>query len=56
MSYSLKQVLIQRDRMSDIEAHLEIKYIRHRVMEGENPEIILHEEYRLEPDYVWDLL
>ena len=56
MSYSLKQVLIQRDGMSSAEATQEIKDIRSRVFEGENPETILYEEYRLEPDYIWDLL
>lgn len=56
MSYSLKQVLIQRDGMSSDEAAQEIKDIRSRVFNGENPEVILHDEYRLEPDYIWDLL
>jgi hypothetical protein len=56
MSYSLKQVLMERDGMTGIEADQEIKGIRIRVLEGENPEIILHDEYRLEPDYIWDLL
>ena len=56
MSYSLKQVLIKRDGMTDAEATQEIKDIRSRVFEGENPETILFEEYRLEPDYIWDLL
>ena len=56
MSYSLKQVLMERDGMTGIEANKEIKDIRARVFEGENPEIILFEEYRLEPDYIWDLL
>ena len=36
---------------------LEIKDIKYRVMQGgENPEVILQNEYRLEPDYIWDLL
>jgi len=56
MSYSLKQVLMQRDGMSGAEATQEIKDIRSRVFEGENPETILFEEYRLEPDYIWDLI
>jgi hypothetical protein len=56
MSYSLKQVLMERDGMTGIEAAKEIKGIRIRVLEGENPEIILHDEYRLEPDYIWDLI
>ena len=56
MSYSLKQVLMERDGMTGVEATQEIKDIRSRVFEGENPEIILHDEYRLEPDYIWDLI
>ena len=56
MSYSLKRVLMERDGMTGIEATQEIKDIRSRVFEGENPEVILHDEYRLEPDYIWDLL
>ena len=56
MSYSLKQVLMQRDGMTGAEATQEIKNIRSRVFEGENPETILYEEYRLELDYIWDLL
>ena len=57
MSYSLKRVLMERDGMTDIDADLEILDIKYRVWEcGENPEVILHNEYRLEPDYIWDLL
>ena len=56
MSYSLKQVLMERDGMSGVEANQEIKNLRSRVFEGENPETILFEEYRLEPDYIFDLI
>ena len=56
MSYSLKQVLMERDGMTGIEANKEIKDIRARVFEGENPESILFHEYRLEPDYKWELI
>ena len=56
MSYSLKQVLMQRDGMNGVEANQEIKNLRSRVFEGENPETILFEEYRLEPDYIFDLI
>ena len=57
MNYSLKQVLMERDGMTGIDADLEIKDIKYRVMRGsENPEVILHNEYRLEPDYIFDLL
>ena len=57
MIYSLKQVLMERDGMTGEQADYEIKNIRYRVWKKyENPEVILHDEYRLEPDYVWDLL
>lgn len=56
MRYSLKKVLIERDGLTVIEAESEIKDIVNRVMQGENPETILYEEYRLEPDYIWELL
>ena len=48
---------MERDGMTGIDANLEIKNLKNRVMQGgENPEIILHDEYRLEPDYIWDLI
>ena len=56
MSNSLKQILMQRDGMSGAEATQEIRYMRSRVFKGENPETILFEEYRLEPDYVFDII
>ncbi len=57
MSYSLKQVLMERDGMTGEQADYEIKNIRYRVWKKyENPEVILHNEYRLEPDYIWELL
>jgi len=57
MSYSLKRVLMERDGMTGIDADLEIKDIKIRVMQcGENPETILFDEYGLEPDYIWDLI
>tara|TARA_R100001143_G_scaffold60228_1_gene59536 strand:+ start:811 stop:981 length:171 start_codon:yes stop_codon:yes gene_type:complete len=56
MENKFKQVLMERNGMTGIEADLEIKDIRSRVYKGENAEIILFEEYRLEPDYIWDLL
>jgi len=56
MRNELKQVLMERDGMSGVEANQEIKNLRSRVFEGENPETILFEEYRLEPDYIFDLI
>jgi hypothetical protein len=55
MSYNIKQVLIKRDGMTSQEADKEIKQLRQRVWDGENPEEILFNELRLEPDYIMDL-
>jgi hypothetical protein len=51
----LKKVLMSRDKMSSEQADQEIKEMRNRVLEGEDPEEILL-EIGLEPDYIFDLL
>jgi hypothetical protein len=56
MSYNIKQVLISRDGLTSQEADKEIKQLRQRVWNGENPEQILFNELRLEPDYIMDLI
>ncbi len=53
---TLKQVLMRRDRMSAEEADERIAEARERVEDGEDPEDVLHDEFGLEPDYVFDLL
>jgi hypothetical protein len=52
----LKQVLMSRDGMSSEEADSAISEMRERVLEGEDPEEILLDEYGLEPDYVFDII
>ena len=53
----LHRVLMRRDKMSAEEADEQIREARERVLEdGEDPEDILHDEFGLEPDYVFDLL
>ena len=44
MSYNIKQVLISRDGLTSQEADEEIKQLRQRVWDGENPEEILFNE------------
>ncbi len=56
MRSSLPHVLLERDGMTGIEADQDIKEKRVRVFNGENPESILFHEYRLEPDYIWELI
>ncbi len=52
---TLQSVLMHRDDMSAEEARNTIADIRQRIREGEDPEEILHDEFGLEPDYVYDL-
>ena len=53
---SLKEVLMRRDGISSQEADELIQDAIDRVEYGENPEDILHEEFGLEPDYIFDLI
>jgi len=53
----LHGVLMRRDGMTAEEADEMIQEAMERVLEdGEDPEDILHDEFGLEPDYVFDLL
>lgn len=56
MSESLLEVLIRRDGISREEGLQLISEARHRVYAGEDPEEILHDEFGLEPDYIFDLM
>ena len=53
---SLKEVLMKRDGLSSREADEQIEEAQARVMNGEDPEEILLEEFGLEPDYFFDLI
>ena len=52
----LKTVLMNRDNMSSAQADKAISEARDRMIDGEDPEEILLEEFGLEPDYVFDLI
>ena len=52
----LKKVLMQRDGMSSLEADNAIDDAKQRVLDGEDPEDVLAEEFGLELDYIFDLL
>ena len=52
----LHRVLMRRDQMSAEAVDEWIKTARRTVEDGEDPEDILHDEFGLEPDYVFDLL
>jgi len=47
---------MRRDGLSAAEADELIAEARERVLEGEDPEEILHDDFGLEPDYIWDLI
>ena len=52
---TLLQILIRRDKMTRQEAEEEIKDMKRRVWNGEDPEKILY-EIGLEPDYIFDII
>ena len=52
----LREVLMRRDGLSEEEVEIQIEGARDRVREGEDPELVLEEEFGLEPDYVFDLI
>ena len=52
---SVQTILMRRDGMTRDEAREAINEMRQRVMDGEDPEEVLHEN-GLEPDYIWNLL
>jgi plastocyanin domain-containing protein len=54
-SETLHQILVTRDNYTEEEARQEIKEMKIRVMNGEDPEEILY-ELGLEPDYVFELI
>lgn len=56
MSKSLKQVLMERDNMTEQEALDAIQQARELVIAGDDPEEVLEQEFGLEPDYIMDLL
>ena len=51
-----EKVLINRDGMTPENARLELKNARQQIMDGQDPEDLLLDEYGLEPDYFFDLL
>lgn len=53
---TITQILIRRDGMSREDASELIQELRQRVLEGEDPEELLHDELGLEPDYIWELI
>lgn len=50
------EILMSRDGMAEDEAKALVRDARARVVEGEDPEEILYEDFGLEPDYIMELL
>lgn len=53
---TLKEILMRRDGLSAAEAQYLIDEARQAVIEGADPEEVLHDEFGLEPDYFWELI
>lgn len=54
---SLKETIMERDGLTSSEADELINIARERIYdEGDDPEEVLHEEFGLEPDYIFDLI
>ena len=53
---SLKQVIMRRDGLSSQEADELIESAREQILEGEDPEEVILNDFGLEPDYIFDLL
>jgi hypothetical protein len=52
---SVESILMRRDGMTRDEARDAIHEMQQRVIDGEDPEEVLH-EIGLEPDYIFDIL
>lgn len=52
----LQRVLCSRDDLTLAQADELIKEARQSIREGMDPEELLHDDFGLEPDYVFDLL
>ena len=51
----LVEIFMHRDKMTKREAIAQVKEMRDRVWDGEDPEEVLYEQ-GLEPDYVFDII
>ena len=47
---------MRRDGMSAQEAEIALQFGRDRLLDGDDPQEILEEEFGLEPDYIMDLI
>lgn len=56
MTERIADILMSRDSMSRSEAEEMVHDAKVRVLNGEDPEEILYDDFGLEPDYVFELL
>jgi hypothetical protein len=56
MVESILEVLMRRDGLSKEEAQEWIDEAKQMVADGDDPEEVVHYEFGLEPDYIWDLM
>jgi hypothetical protein len=52
----LRDVLMERDRMTEEEANAAIAEARREVRAGADPDDVLQDSFGLEPDYVFDII
>lgn len=52
----IADILVRRDGVARADAEEQVQDAKRRVLEGEDPEEILYEDFGLEPDYVFELL
>ena len=53
---SILEVLMRRDGLSKEEAQERIDEAKQMVADGDDPEEVVHYEFGLEPDYIWDIM
>lgn len=53
---SILEVLMRRDGLTKDEAQERIDEAKQMVLDGEDPEEVVHYEFGLEPDYIFDIL
>jgi hypothetical protein len=53
---SILEVLMRRDGLTKNEAQERIDEAKQMVLNGDDPEEVVHYEFGLEPDYIFDIL
>jgi methanogenic corrinoid protein MtbC1 len=53
---TIREILMERDQMTEREADEAIEWARYEVEKGADPAEVLEDEFGLEPDYVFDLM